>query len=154
VRLFTNDIVQAEACNPRVPVKSSRRFWTPFITSLPPSGYAHGSQAIVRNTCTSPGPREVRLIPALRMETTPPHTQTKPSTRHNNPRKTKQETAGYYEPTTMILDHLAISHRLSARAVEALGGHSKTFSDDLSLRDNREPHSSRSDDRHDPKKTN
>lgn len=36
--------------------------------------------------------------------------------------------AGYFEPITMILDHLAFSPKLSARAVEALGGHSQTFS--------------------------
>src|SRR2546427_4901987 len=38
-------------------------------------------------------------------------------------------TVGYYEPMTMILDHLAFSPKLSARAVVALGGPSKAFSD-------------------------
>ena len=38
---------------------------------------------------------------------------------------------GYFEPMTMILDHLAFSHRLSARAVTALGGPSNAFSQDL-----------------------
>jgi hypothetical protein len=33
----------------------------------------------------------------------------------------------------MILDHLAFSPGLSARAVAALGGHSKAFFDDLSV---------------------
>lgn len=39
---------------------------------------------------------------------------------------------GYFEPMTMILDHLAFSPKLSARAVTALGGPSKAFSQDLS----------------------
>jgi len=39
---------------------------------------------------------------------------------------------GYFEPMTMILDHLAFSPKLSARAVAALGGSSRAFSDDLS----------------------
>jgi len=42
-------------------------------------------------------------------------------------------TVGYFEPITMILDHLAFSPKLSARAVAALGGPSKAFSPDLSL---------------------
>jgi hypothetical protein len=42
-------------------------------------------------------------------------------------------TVGYFEPITMILDHLAFSAKLSERAVAALGGPSKAFSDDLSL---------------------
>ena len=41
-------------------------------------------------------------------------------------------TVGYSEPMTMILDHLAFSRKLSARAVAALGGSSQAFSDDLS----------------------
>jgi len=41
-------------------------------------------------------------------------------------------TIGYHEPVTMILDHLAFSPRLSARAVTVLGGPSKAFSDDWS----------------------
>jgi len=40
---------------------------------------------------------------------------------------------GYFEPMTMILDHLAFSPKLSARAVAGLGGPSKAFSDYLSL---------------------
>jgi hypothetical protein len=39
---------------------------------------------------------------------------------------------GYFEPITMILDHLAFSPELSARAVKVLGGPSKAFSDDWS----------------------
>ena len=39
---------------------------------------------------------------------------------------------GYFEPITMILDHLAFTTRLSARAVAALGGFSRAFSDDYS----------------------
>ena len=42
-------------------------------------------------------------------------------------------TVGYYEPITMILDHLAFSPKLSARAVAALGGPSKAFSHQLSV---------------------
>src|SRR6059036_3977724 len=38
---------------------------------------------------------------------------------------------GYFEPMTMILDHLAFSPKLSARAVAALGRSSQAFSDDL-----------------------
>jgi hypothetical protein len=41
-------------------------------------------------------------------------------------------TVGYFEPITMILDHLAFSARLSARAVVALGGPSQAFSNNLS----------------------
>jgi len=66
------------------------------------------------------------------METTPRHTQTKPSTSYNNPRKTTQKTTGYYEPTTIILDHLTFSPELSTRAVAALGGSSQAFSEGLS----------------------
>jgi len=44
-----------------------------------------------------------------------------------------ERTVGYFEPITMILDHLAFSPKLSARATAALGGPSKAFSDDLSL---------------------
>src|SRR5438132_13398245 len=40
-------------------------------------------------------------------------------------------TVGYFEPITMILDHLAFSPKLSARAVAALGAPPKTFSDYL-----------------------
>jgi hypothetical protein len=40
-------------------------------------------------------------------------------------------TVGYFEPITMILDHLAFSPKMSARAVAALGGPSKAFSEDL-----------------------
>ncbi len=40
--------------------------------------------------------------------------------------------AGYFEPMTMILDHLAYSPELSARAVTALGGHLRAFSYALS----------------------
>jgi len=39
---------------------------------------------------------------------------------------------GYFEPMTMILDHLAFSPKLSARALAALGGSSQAFLDDLS----------------------
>jgi len=41
-------------------------------------------------------------------------------------------TIGYFEPMTMILDHLAFSPEPSARAVTALGGSSQAFSHDLS----------------------
>src|SRR5438552_15449034 len=51
------------------------------------------------------------------------------------PEKDHTQTAEYYEPTTtMILDHLAFSPKLSARTVAALGGPSKAFSDDLSMK--------------------
>ncbi len=43
------------------------------------------------------------------------------------------KSVGYFEPITMILDHLAFSPKLSAKAVIALGGPSKAFSRDLSL---------------------
>lgn len=42
------------------------------------------------------------------------------------------KSVGYFEPMTMILDHLAFSPKLSARAVDALGGHSQAFSDNIS----------------------
>jgi hypothetical protein len=41
-------------------------------------------------------------------------------------------TIGYYEPITMILDHLAFSPKLSTRAVKVLGGPSNAFSNDWS----------------------
>jgi hypothetical protein len=41
-------------------------------------------------------------------------------------------TVGCFEPITMILDHLAFSPKLSARALRVLGGPSKAFSDDWS----------------------
>jgi hypothetical protein len=41
--------------------------------------------------------------------------------------KDHARTVGYFEPITMILDHLAFSPELSARAVEALGGSSRAF---------------------------
>ena len=41
-------------------------------------------------------------------------------------------TIGYFEPITMILDHLAFSPKLSTRAIAALGGSSQAFSDGLS----------------------
>jgi len=41
-------------------------------------------------------------------------------------------TVGYYEPITMILDHLAFSPKLSTRALVALGGSSPAFSKNLS----------------------
>jgi len=40
---------------------------------------------------------------------------------------------GYYEPITVTLYHLAFSQKLFARAVAALGGPLKAFSDDLSI---------------------
>ncbi len=46
--------------------------------------------------------------------------------------KDHSRSAGYFEPMTLILDHLAYSPELSANAVSALGGHSQAFSDDLS----------------------
>jgi|SRR6266571_1985326 len=76
--------------------------------------------------------RRTRLNPTVRMETTPRHTQTKSSTPLQQPERDHTRTAGYYEPTTMILDHLAFSTKLCARAVIALGGLSQAFSDDLS----------------------
>jgi len=41
-------------------------------------------------------------------------------------------TIGYFEPITMILDHLAFASELSAKAVATLGGPSQAFSADLS----------------------
>jgi hypothetical protein len=65
------------------------------------------------------------------METTPRHTQTKPSTRYNKPRD-HTRTTGYYEPTTMILDHFAFSAKLSAKVVAVMGRSSQAFADDSS----------------------
>ena len=50
--------------------------------------------------------------PTVRMDTIPRHTQTKLSTRRNNPRENTAGQPGYYEPNTMILDHLAFSSKL------------------------------------------
>ena len=41
--------------------------------------------------------------------------------------KDHARSTGYFEPMTMILDHLAFSPKLSARAVVALGSRSKAF---------------------------
>jgi len=48
------------------------------------------------------------------------------------PERDHAKTTGYYETTTTILDHLAFSPNLSARAIAALGGSSQAFSDDPS----------------------
>jgi hypothetical protein len=47
------------------------------------------------------------------------------------PERDHAKTAGYYEPTTMLLDHLAFSTKLTARAIAALAGPSKVFSNAL-----------------------
>jgi len=49
------------------------------------------------------------------------------------PEKDHATTIGFYEPTTLIPDHHAFSPKLSARAVVALEGPSRAFSDDLSI---------------------
>ncbi len=48
------------------------------------------------------------------------------------PERDHARSIGYFEPMTMILDHLAFSPKLSARAVAVLGGSSRAFSHDLS----------------------
>ena len=45
----------------------------------------------------------------------------------------RARTLGYFEPITMILDHLTFSPKLCARAVVVLGGPSRAFSDDFSI---------------------
>jgi len=112
----------------RIPMRGSRRFWTQPITSLPPSGHA-----MVRNSYTSPEPREPRLRPTLRMEATPRHTQTKPSTCYNNPRETTQKQPDTTNPSPMILDHLAFSPKLVARPNQQWQDLRKHFSDDSLL---------------------
>jgi len=52
--------------------------------------------------------------------------------RIRKPERHHARSLGYFEPMTMILDHLACSPELSARGVAALGGSSEAFSDDLS----------------------
>jgi len=76
--------------------------------------------------------RRTRLNHTVRMETTPRHTQTKTINTLQQPGRDHTRTIGYFEPITMILDHLAFSPKLSARAVAALRGPSQTFSDDPS----------------------
>lgn len=43
--------------------------------------------------------------------------------------KDHAKSAGYFEPMTMILDHLAYSPKLAAKAVNSLGGPKHAFSD-------------------------
>src|SRR6266550_2444668 len=76
---------------------------------------------------------KTRLNPTVRIETTPRHTQNKTINTLQQPEKDHVRTVGYYEPTTMILDHLAFSTNLSAIANGALGGPSKASSEDLSV---------------------
>jgi len=77
--------------------------------------------------------RRTRLNTTIRMETTPRHTPNKTFNRLQQPEKDHAKTIGYHEPTTMILDHLAFSPKLCARAVVTLEGPSQAFSDDLSI---------------------
>jgi hypothetical protein len=77
---------------------------------------------------TEPGEH---VSPAPRMETiTSFYSRQKSATFSDN--MGDHEATGYYEPITMILDRLAFSPKLSARAVAALGGPSRAFSHDLS----------------------
>ena len=59
-------------------------------------------------------------------------TRNKTATALRQLEKDHARTVGYFEPITMILDHVAFFPKLYARAVMALGGPSKAFSNDLS----------------------
>src|SRR5207253_11002260 len=100
---------------------------------LPPRNrHALGPSNSQEHIQAPPGPGELRLIPALRMELLHHVTSNKTVSVLQQLERDHARTVGYSEPMTMILDHLAFSRKLSARAVAASGGSSQAFSDDLS----------------------
>jgi hypothetical protein len=91
-------------------------------------------QAIVRNTYKlRPDPESFVLYQRFGWKLLHHITRTKTISVLRQLEIDHERTVGYFEPITMILDHLAFSPRLSARAVRALGGPSKAFSDDWSM---------------------
>jgi hypothetical protein len=91
-------------------------------------------QAIVRNTYKlRPDPESFVSYQRFGWKLLHHITRNKTVNAPQQPERDHAGTVGYFEPITMILDHLAFSPKLSARAVAALTGASKAFSDDLSL---------------------
>ena len=91
-------------------------------------------QAIVRNTYKL-GPDPASFVSYQRFGWKLLHhiTRNKTANALRQLERDHARTAGYFEPITMILDHLAFSSRLSARTVKALGGTWQAFSEDLSI---------------------
>ena len=90
-------------------------------------------QAIVRNTYKlRPGPESFVSYQRFGWKLLHHVTRNKAVNALHQLERDHARTVGYFEPITMILDHLAFSPKLSTRAVAALGGTSPAFSDDLS----------------------
>src|SRR5256712_73736 len=90
-------------------------------------------QAIVRNTYKlRPGPESFVSYQRFGWKLLHHVTRNKAVNALHQLERDHARTVGYFEPITMILDHLAFSPKLSTRSVAALGGTSPAFSDDLS----------------------
>lgn len=86
-------------------------------------------QAIVRNTYKlRPDPESFVSYQRFGWKLLHHVTRKKPVTVLRQLERDHSRSVGYFEPMTMILDHLAFSSKLSARAVTALGGPSNAFS--------------------------
>jgi hypothetical protein len=91
-------------------------------------------QAIVRNTYKlHPDPESFKSYQRFGWKLLHHVTRNKTTNALRRLERDHARTAGYFEPITMILDHLAFSPKLSARAVAALGGPSKAFTDNPSV---------------------
>jgi len=90
-------------------------------------------QAIVRNTYKlRPDPENFVSYQRFGWKLVHHVTRAKPVKALRQLERDHARTIGYFEPITIILDHLAFSPKLSTRAVAALGGPSQAFSEDLS----------------------
>src|SRR5881397_4265451 len=100
--------------------------------SFLPETFMRWDQAIVRNTYKLP-PDPESFVAYQRFGWKLLHhvTRTKTVNVIQQLERDHARSIGYFEPMTMILDHLAFSPKLSARAVVALGGSLEAFSDDL-----------------------
>src|SRR6266852_9709482 len=91
-------------------------------------------QAIVRNTYKlRPDPESFVLYQRFGWKLLHHVTRNKTVNALRQLERDHARSVGYFEPITMFLDHLAFSPKLSAKAVAALGGPSRAFSDNLSL---------------------
>src|SRR5712664_1041027 len=85
-------------------------------------------QAIVRNTYKlSPDPESFVSYQRFGWKLLHHVTRNKTVSALRQLERHHARTVGYFEPITMILDHLAFSPKLSSRAVTALGGPTKAF---------------------------
>ena len=90
-------------------------------------------QAVVRNTYKlRPDPESFVSYQRFGWKLLHHVTRNKPVRALSQLERDHAGSVGYFEPMTMILDHLAFSPKLSARAVTALGGPSNAFSRDFS----------------------